>query len=53
LCCRISPVPSAFRRLLLQIGGANIASADRALKAAGWLLALFDQDSGARDPTGH
>jgi hypothetical protein len=30
LCRRISSVPEAFRRLLLQIGGANIASADRA-----------------------
>jgi hypothetical protein len=28
----ISSVPESFRRLLLQIGGANIAGADRALK---------------------
>jgi ribulose-phosphate 3-epimerase len=37
LCRRISPGPNAFCRLLLQIGGANIASADRALKAAAFL----------------
>jgi hypothetical protein len=30
LCRRISPVLDAFRQLLLQIGGANIAGADRA-----------------------
>src|SRR5215204_5302522 len=29
LCRRITPLLEAFRRLLLQIGGANIASADR------------------------
>ncbi len=29
-CRRISSVLDAFRRLLLQIGGANIAGADRA-----------------------
>jgi hypothetical protein len=29
---KISSVLNAFRRLLLQIGGANITSADRALK---------------------
>jgi len=29
-CRRISSVLEAFRRLLLQTGGANIASADRA-----------------------
>jgi len=31
LCRRISSVLDLFRRLLLQIGGANIAGADRAL----------------------
>jgi len=30
LCRRISSVLESFRRLLLQIGGANIAGADRA-----------------------
>jgi hypothetical protein len=30
-CCKIRSVLDAFRRLLLQIGGANIAGADRAL----------------------
>jgi hypothetical protein len=34
LCRRISSVLDTFRRLLLQIGGANIAGADRALRAA-------------------
>jgi hypothetical protein len=29
VCLRISSVLDAFRRLLLQIGGANIAGADR------------------------
>jgi hypothetical protein len=33
--CRLE----AFRRLLLQIGGANIASADRALNAAYFVVA--------------
>jgi hypothetical protein len=31
LCRKISSVLNLFRRLLLQIGGANIAGADRAL----------------------
>jgi hypothetical protein len=33
----VSSFIDAFRRLVLQIGGANIASADRALKAAAFL----------------
>jgi len=39
LCRRISTVLGAFRRLLLQIGGANIAGADRAWESAYFVLA--------------
>src|SRR6185436_5937169 len=39
LCRRISTVLDGFRRLLLQIGGANIAGADRAAEAAYFVVA--------------
>jgi hypothetical protein len=38
-CLRISSVLKAFRRLLLQIGGANIAGADRAFELADFVVA--------------
>ena len=40
-CRRISSVLDAFRRLLLQIGGANIAGADRAEQRDPGLIALL------------
>jgi hypothetical protein len=57
LCRRISFVLDAFRRLLLQIGGANIAGADRAGKPPS-SLSLGDEkrvpslrlSTAARDP---
>jgi hypothetical protein len=36
---RFSSVLDSFRRLLLQIGGANIAGADRALESAYFVVA--------------
>jgi len=58
LCRRISSVLDAFRRLLLQIGGANIAGADRASEAGYFVVArgreacplIPPQHVGARDP---
>jgi hypothetical protein len=56
-CQGVGSVLDALRRLLLQIGGANIASADRALQAAAFLTRSqtksvstrsLVQDSGAR-----
>jgi hypothetical protein len=38
-CRRLSSVHEAFRRLRLQIGGANIAGADRALERAYFIVA--------------
>ena len=40
-CRRISSVLDAFRRLLLQIGGANISGADRAEQRDPGLIALL------------
>jgi hypothetical protein len=39
LCQRVSSGLAAFRRLLLQIGGANIAGADRAVEPAYFVVA--------------
>jgi hypothetical protein len=55
---RTSSALDGFRRLLLQIGGANIASADRALEVAYFVVArgreacplIPPHHVGARDP---
>jgi hypothetical protein len=52
LCRRISSVLDAFRRLLLQIGGANIAGAERAGKPPSSLSLGPPQHGGARSGIG-
>jgi hypothetical protein len=47
MCRRISSVLDSFRRLRLQIGGANIAGADRAWRPLSSSLARSSQHGGA------